>query len=226
MHEKKLLARAAVAALLAGCAFGASAQKAGTWFGGVGVTHISPNTESGTLSPPAATNTRVDIQSDTKPTFFVGYMLTDNWSVEVPIGFGFEHDIEGADGIGGVGRIGKVKVLPVSAFVQYRFLEPTARFRPYVLGGLTYAYFHDESGSATLNALNPANPPGGTQLDVDSRWGWSLGLGMTATITDRWFVDVHYTRTWLKTTTTLNSGQRIDTKLDPDVFHIGVGYRF
>lgn len=222
MDKKKLLA----AVLLAACASGASAQKAGTWFGGVGVTHISPNTDSGTLSPPSAPNTRVDIGPDTKPTLFVGYMLTDNWSVEVPIGFGFEHDITGEGGIAGVGRIGTVKVLPVSAFVQYRFLEPTARFRPYLLGGVTYAHFYDEHGSATLSGLNPANPPGGTSLNVDSRWGWSLGVGMTAAINERWFVDMHYARTWLKTTTTLNSGQKIDTKLDPDVFTVGVGYRF
>lgn len=225
MQNKKLLAWAAAAALLLP-ATGVHAQKAGTWFGGVGVTHIAPNTESGTLSPPAATNTRVDIGDDTQPTLFLGYMLTDNWSVEVPIGLGFEHDINGAGGIAGSGRIGTVKVLPVSAFVQYRFLEPTARIRPYVLGGLTYAYFYGERGSATLNGLNPANPPGGTTLDVDSKFGWSLGLGVTAMITERWFVDLHYAYTWLKTTTTLNSGQKIDTKLNPDVWTLSVGYRF
>lgn len=223
---KKLLARAAAAALLAGAACAVPAQTAGTWFGGFGVTRIAPNTESGNLSPPSAPNTKVDIASDTQPTFFVGYMLTDNWSVEVPIGFGFEHDINGAGAISGVGRIGTTKVLPVSLFAQYRFLEPQARFRPYVLGGITYAYFYDETSSATLSALNPANPPGGTTMDIDSRFGWSLGLGVTATITERWFVDLHYARTWLKTTTTLSSGQKIDTKLDPDVWTLSVGYRF
>ena len=226
MQNKKLLARAAAAALMAGCALGAQAQVAGTWFGGIGATRIAPNTSSGDLSPPSAPGTQVDIGPDTQPTLFIGRMLTDHWSVEVPIGFGFEHDINGAGAIGGVGRIGTTKVLPISVFAQYRFLEPQSRFRPYVLGGLTYAYFYGERGSATLNALNPANPPGGTTLDIDSRFGWSLGLGVTASITERWFVDLHYARTWLKTTTTLNSGQKIDTKLDPDVWTMSVGYRF
>lgn len=226
MHNKKLLARAAAAVLLAGCALGAQAQVAGTWFGGIGATRIAPNTSSGDLSPPSAPGTKVDIGADTQPTLFIGRMLTDHWSVEVPIGFGFEHDINGAGAIGGVGRIGTTKVLPISVFAQYRFLEPQSRFRPYVLGGLTYAYFYGERGSATLNALNPANPPGGTTIDIDKRFGWSLGLGMTASITERWFLDFHYARTWLKTTTTLNSGQKIDTKLDPDVWTMSVGYRF
>lgn len=224
MDKKKTLLLAAAAATLA--SFGAQAQVAGTWFGGVGVTRIAPNTKSSALTPPAAPNTTVDIGDDTQPTLFIGRMITDHWSWEVPIGFGFEHDINGTGGISGVGKIGSVKVLPISVFGQYRFLEPQSRFRPYVLGGLTYAYFHGERGSATLNAINPANPPGGTTLDTDSRFGWSLGLGMTATLTERWFVDLHWAHTWLKTTTTLNSGQHIDTKLDPDAVTLSVGYRF
>jgi outer membrane protein len=226
MHNKKLLARAAVAGLLAGVGLAAQAQVAGTWFGGIGATKIKPNTSSGDLSPPSAPGTKVDMGADTQPTLFIGRMLTDNWSVEVPIGFGFEHDVNGAGAIQGVGRIATVKVLPISVFAQYRFLEPQSRFRPYLLGGLTYAYFYGERGSATLNAVNPANPAGGTTLDTDSKFGWSLGLGVTATITERWFLDLHYARTWLKTTTTLNSGQKIDTKLDPDVWTLSVGYRF
>jgi outer membrane protein len=226
MKNNKTMIRVAAAAALACFALGAQAQKAGTWFGGFGVTRIDPNTKSGTLSPPSAPNTTVDIGPDTKPTLFIGRMLTDNWSLEVPIGFGFEHEITGRGGIEGVGRIGTVKALPISLFAQYRFLEPEARFRPYVLGGITYAYFYGERGSATLNGVNPANPPGGTQLEVESRWGWSLGVGATMTLTERWFLDAHYSRTWLKTTTTLNSGQKIDTKLDPDTFTLSVGYRF
>jgi len=222
--NKKLLA---AAALLAGTTLGAQAQVAGTWFGGIGATRISPNTSSGDLSPPSAPGTKVDLGSDTKPTLFIGRMLTDNWSIELPIGFGFEHDIDGAGAISGVGKIGSVRALPISLFGQYRFLEPQSRFRPYVLGGLTYAHFYGERGSATLNAINPANRPGtDTTLSVDDKFGWSLGLGMTATLTDRVFVDLHWSRTWLKTTTTLSTGQKIDTKLDPDSFTLSVGYRF
>ena len=226
MNKKNLLAQAATAFLLLTAAAAAQAQGAGTWFGGIGAPRIKPNTSSGSLSPPSSPNTQVDMGADTEATLFVGRMITDNWSVEVPIGLGFKHDINGAGSISGVGRIGTVKVLPVSVYGQYRFLEPQARFRPYVLGGITYAHFYGERGSATLNAINPANPPGGTTMSTDDRLGWALGLGMTATITDRWFLDLHYNRTWLKTTTTLNSGQHIDTKLDPDVWTLSVGYRF
>jgi outer membrane protein len=227
MHKKNTLGRVALAAALALGAAAAQAQAAGTWFAGVGVTRIAPNVRSGTLGPPSTPNTQVDVGPDTKPTLFVGRMLTDHWSVEVPIGFGFKHEITGAGSIAGVGHLGSVKALPITVFGQYRFMEPTARFRPYLMLGLTYAYFYGERGSATLNAINPANPAGGnTQLDVDSRFAITPGLGVTATITDRWFVDLQYARAFLRTTTTLSTGQKIDTRLDPDSFRVAVGMRF
>jgi len=221
--NKKLL----TAGALALAAFGAQAQTAGTWFGGIGVTRISPNTESGALSAPSAPNTTVEVGGDTKPTVFIGRMITDHWSVEVPIGLGFKSDLTGTGGIAGVGRIGTVHSLPITVFAQYRFLEPTSRWRPYAMLGLTYAYFYDAHGSATLDGINPANPPGGhTDLDVDSRFGITPGLGVTWQATDRFFVDLQYAHSFLRTTTTLSTGQTISTRLNPDVFRIAVGTRF
>jgi outer membrane protein len=223
MQNKKLV----VAGALALATLGAQAQTAGTWFGGIGLTRIDPNTHSGNLSAPSAPGTRVDVGPDTKPTVFVGRMLTDNWSVEVPIGLGFKTKIRGSGAIGGVGTIGTTKALPITVFAQYRFLEPTSRWRPYAMLGLTYAYFYDEHGSAALNGVNPANPPGGnTQLDIDSRFGFTPGVGVSWMATERFFVDLQYARSFLKTTTTLSTGQKIRTKLDPDVFRVAVGMRF
>jgi outer membrane protein len=125
-----------------------------------------------------------------------------------------------------VGQIGTVKVLPVTVFAQYRFLEPSARIRPYAMLGVTYARFYGARGSAALSALNPLNPPGGTGLSVDSKWALAPGLGVTAMINDRWFADLQYSRAYLKTQAKLSTGQTISTKLDPDVLRIGVGMRF
>lgn len=223
-NKTVVIAALAAAALAAGAAH---AQSANTWMAGVGVTQIKPNVSSGALSAPSTPNTMIDVGSDTQPTAWVAYMLTDNWSVEVPIGAGFKHRITGDGSISGVGQIGTVKALPVTVFAQYRFLEPNARFRPYVMLGVTYAHFYGARGSATLNALNPANPPGGTTgLSVDSKWALAPGLGATFAINDKWFADAQYSRAFLKTTSHLSTGQSISTKLDPDVFRLGVGMRF
>ena len=228
MHNNEILRRLLAAATLALGAAGAHAQgAAGTWFGGIGVTHIAPNVSSGNLSPPSAPGTQIDVDSDTQPTIFIGRMLTDNWSVEVPIGLGFKQSIQGAGAIAGVGQIATVRTLPITVFGQYRFFEPTQRIRPYVMLGVTYAINHDEAGSATLNGINPANPPGGsTTLDVENSWGVTPGLGVTAMINERWFVDAQYAKSFLKTKTRLSTGQTIEAKVNPNVFRLAVGMRF
>jgi outer membrane protein len=225
MNKNKILVRCVLAAALA-IAGSAQAQTAGTWLFTLGATRISPNTSSGNLSPPSAPGTTIDVGSDTEATLSIGRMITDHWSWELPIGFGYKHKVFGSGAIAGVGQIGTVKALPITLFAQYRFLEPSARFRPYAMLGLTYAHFYGERGSATLNAVNPINPAGGTGLRVASRFGITPGIGITAKINERWYVDLQYAHSFLKTTATLSTGQTIDTRLDPDVYRIAVGFRF
>ena len=49
---------------------------------------------------------------------------------------------------------------------------------------------------------------------------------MNIALNDRWFVDLAYYKTFVKTRNTLSTGQHIDVKLNPNVFTVGVGYRF
>lgn len=226
MHNNMSMTRLAAAVALTCGALGAHAQSAGTWSISGGVVRIAPNVSSGTLSAPSAGGTTVDIGGDTQPTISIERMLTDHWSVEVPLALGFKHSITGTGAIAGVGQIGTVKALPISVFARYHFLEATARVRPYAMLGVTYAKFYGERGSATLNGLNPLNPPGGTGLSVESRFALTPGFGVTAMINDRWFVDAHYARSLLRTTTTLSTGQTISTRINPDAFTIGIGTHF
>ena len=224
---KNVKSLAALLAVMLGGAVSAHAQYLpSSWSVGAGATEISPNTSSGTLSPPAATNTQVDVASDTQPTLWVRGMYGDHFALEVPIGFGFKHTINGAGGISGVGKIGTVKALPITLLGEYHFLDANSRFRPYGALGVSYAKMYAARGSATLNALNPINPAGGTGLSVDSKWGAVVGAGLTYKITDKWYVDAQYLRVFLKTNAQLSTGQTIAIKLDPDVFRVGVGYSF
>jgi outer membrane protein len=212
---------------LMGCISCAWAQTPGSWLLQGGFTQVTPSVSSGTLSAPSPSGTTVGIGSDTQPTLQLTYIYNDRWAVAVPLGTGFKHKLYGTGAITGTGQIGTVTALPISVFGQYRFGEPTATFRPYGMLGLSYAYFHDAKGSAALNGLNPINPSGGnTGLKVDSKLALSPGLGMFVRIDDRWFVDVSYVKTILKTTTTLSTGQTIGTTLNPGTLSLGVGVRF
>jgi outer membrane protein len=135
------------------------------------------------------------------------------------------HKIRGDGAIKGAGDIGEVKALPFVVFLQYRFMEASAKFRPYVGLGATYAYFYDAQGSGKLTAFtNPGGPP--TQLTGDSKFAPTPQIGATFAIGDKWFVDVHYSKSNLSTTTHLYSGQHIDVALDPVACGIDVGYKF
>ena len=222
MKTNKTIVWIAGAALLS-CAGLAQAQSAGSWLVRAGVTHISPEVSSGDLSAPSFANTKVDVLADTQLSGGITYMVTDHWAVDVPLALPFKHDTVGAGAIAGVGKIGEVKALPMTIFAQYRFLEADAKVRPYVGLGLTYAKFFKERGTAALTGGTPANP---TLLSAESGFGLTPQIGVNIALNDRWFVDLAYYKTFVKTRNTLSTGQHIDVKLNPNVFTVGVGYRF
>ncbi|MFZ1498586.1 MAG: OmpW family outer membrane protein [Giesbergeria sp.] len=213
-------------ALLLAAAPLVQAQSTGSLLVRGGFTQISPDVSSGNLTAPSFANTKVDVLSDTQLSGGITYMLTDHWAVDVPLALPFKHDTVGAGAIAGVGKIGEVKALPVTIFAQYRFLEPQAKIRPYVGLGLTYAKFYKERGTAALNGLTGGTPAHPTLLSAESKLGLTPQVGVSIALNDRWFVDLAYYKTFVKTRNTLSTGQHIDIKLNPDVFAIGVGYRF
>jgi outer membrane protein len=203
------------------------AQTAGTWQWQGGLTQVRPHVRSDALTPPAPAGTTVNVGGDTQPTMQLTYAYTDHLALAVPLGLGFKHKIYGNGAIAGVGQIGSVSALPVSVFAQYRWGEANERMRPYAKLGASYVHFHGAAGSATLNALNPINPVGGsTGLKVDSKLAWGSGLGVVMKLDSTWFVDLSYTKTFLKTTTTLSTGQSVQTSLDPGATSIGFGRNF
>ena len=217
----KLLA--VVAAL--GAASSASAQSKGEWLFKVGVNRISPDVTSGDVTAPSKPGVKVEVGSDAKPIFTVGYMLTDNVSTELMLGVPYKHTLYGAGTIEGTGKLGTAEALPPTLFLQYRLFEPTAAVRPYVGIGYTYAYFQKETGSAQLTAiLNTGGTP--ATYELDAKHAGSLALGMTVKLTERFFADMNVVKTKLKTTAHFSTGQTLDVKLDPVAVSLSVGYRF
>jgi outer membrane protein len=212
----------AVLALSASAAF---AQKAGTWSVSVGATQISPDVTSGNLTAPSLPGTQADVLSNTQLTGAVNYSYTDNIVIHVPLGFGFKHKVIGDGAIAGVGTIATTKALPITLLGQYRFLEPSATFRPYVGGGLSYVKFFKTTGTGVLTAItNPGGPA--TTISFESKLAPVLQLGATFNINEKWYLDASYTKTFLKTRGTLSTGQTLDSKLDPNGYTLQVGYKF
>ncbi len=222
---KSILRISAAVAAMAVCTL-ASAQSAGSWSVRAGMTRIDPQTKSGWLSPPAFEDTRVGVGAANQVSGGITYMLTDNVAIDVPLALPFKHKFYGDGAIAGVGGLGQTKALPISVFAQYRFGEANAKFRPYLAMGLTYAWFFKERTSAALNGLTGGTIYNPTYASVDNKFALTPQIGFVYNFTDRWFLDASYSKAFLKTTTNLSSGQSISLKLNPNVFSVGIGYRF
>ena len=211
------------AALCASAA--ASAQTAGSWLVSVGYNDIKPQGTSDPLSAPSIPNSTTKVASDSQPILNIGYMFTDHISAELGLGTPYTHKLSGAGALQGAGNLGSLQQLPPTLFGQYRFLEANSPFRPYVGVGLTYAYFRDEKGSGTLTAIsNPGGPA--TTFTVDNAWGVTPEVGLTFAINDKWFAGAMITKTFIKTTVHLSTGQSADAPLNPIATALYVGYRF
>lgn len=214
-----------IPAILA-CAAAAQAQTAGTWMVRGGATTITPNVNSGDLSAPSLAGTKASINSSTKVSGGITYMLDNNISIDVPLSVPFQHDISGDGAVAGAGKIADVKALPVTVLAQWRFMEPTAAFRPYIGAGITYAAFYGARSTSTLTAITGGSPSNPTTLSIDSKWAATVQLGASVAINSNWFLDANYTYTPLSTRTTLSTGQTQDIKLDPSSVSLTVGYKF
>ena len=223
MHHFSKLSLAAAALLLG---VSASAQVAGTFSARIGATHIAPQVSSGNLSTPSFPGTTVDVGSASTLTGGLNYMVTDHWAVDLPLGLPFKHDFFGDGAIAGVGKLGQTKAVPATLIAQYRFGEANAKFRPYVGVGLTYTKFFKNRSTAALTGVTGGNPANPTTAWIDNKWGLTPQVGFVWNFNERWFVDASYYKSFLKTTTHLSSGQSINIKLNPNVFAVGIGYRF
>jgi outer membrane protein len=202
------------------------AQAAGTLLLRLGATQIKPQVTSGDLSATSLAGTQADIRADTRPSGGLTYMLTDHMAVDLPLALPYSHEIVGAGAIDGVGKIGEVRSLPFTLLGQYRFLDAAAMVRPYIGAGLTYAKFYKGKSTAALSALTGGTPSNPTTLSVESKLAATVEAGISVAIDRHWFVDLSLAHTFLKTRTTLSTGQTLDAKLDPNAFGLTAGYAF
>ena len=204
----------------------ASATEESPWSFRIGVTSITPHVTSGDLSAASFMHTTSSISSATQLTGGINYRLSDRWSVDVPLGLPFKHDIYGDGAIKGVGKIGSTKALPATTLMQYRLTEGNTAFQPYVGAGLTYAKFFGQKSTNTLTSLTGGKPDMPTTLSIESKIVPSVQLGAKWKINDVWALDINYIQTFLSTRTTLSTGQTLDAKLDPGSLSIGLSRGF
>lgn len=223
MHTQLKFLAAALALMAAGSTL---AQTAGSKMVRIGATQIWPQVTSGDMSGPSLPGSKTDVDFDTQLGGGLTYMVDDHIAVDLPLALPFKHKLYGAGALAGLGKIGEVSVLPITLFVQYRFLEANAKIRPYVGLGATYARFFNETGSGALTATTNVGSSTPTTFKVDSKFILTPQIGLTLNDGGKWFLDISYSQAKLSTTTTMSTGQRQDIALDPNTTAIAIGFKF
>ncbi|MEJ7138076.1 OmpW/AlkL family protein [Amphibiibacter pelophylacis] len=191
--------------------------------GRIGVTQIRPDVTSSNLTAPSEAGTKSDVKPATSLSGGITLWADDHLAFDVPLALPFKHDVVGAGKVAGVGTIMTVKVLPATVFAQYHFGQKGDMFRPYVGAGPTYAYFFDAQTTPQLSGMNLGRP---TTAKVQSKLTGTIQIGGTVNLTEKLYLDAMVAKTFLKTKTTLSTGQSMDVRLDPLTVSLGVGYRF
>ncbi|WP_373378894.1 OmpW family protein [Cupriavidus nantongensis] len=143
--------------------------------------------------------------------------------------------------------ITKARQWSPAAMVQYHFLEPGTRFRPFLGLGVSYNFFTNiEVNPAFANSVNNnlgailaagAGIPGPTSVSADASSSWApvFNIGGTYNFDEHWGLTAAVTYIPLKTTSTMTikaaNGTVLSTsktKLEPNplVFFVAASYKF
>jgi len=140
----------------------AVAQSQGDWTLGVGLAHVAPKSDNGTVGPGTAR-----IGEETQLQFTGEYFIRDNIGIEILAATPFTHGIS----IDGPGAIGETKQLPPTISVNYH-MPTKGAVSPFIGVGINYTTFFEESSSLGV-------------LELEDSFGLALNLGADWQISDR-----------------------------------------
>lgn len=179
------------------------AKEQGDWLVRFGASNIDPKSDNSDI---------VSVDSQFGVTFNFSYFMTRNLAVELLGGLPYEHDISLLDGT----EVGSTKHLPPTVSLQYHFL-PDARIQPYFGLGLNYTQFFSEKTRGPLD---------GTDLDLDSSWGWAGEVGVDFPINEQWLINLSGRYIDIDTDAKLDGANLGTVEIDPWVYGAHVGFKF
>lgn len=194
------------------------AHKQGDIIVRAGIAAVVPNDSSDKI---LGSRDELEVNSNTQLGLTLGYMLTDNFSVELLAATPFSHDI--STDLSDLGDIAKTKHLPPTLMVQYYFGEANSTFRPYVGAGVNYTFFFDDKFNST------GKNAGLSDLKLDDSWGLAANIGFDYMLDESWFLNASVWYASIETTAKYKAGgvsQSTDVEINPWVFMVAGGYKF
>ncbi len=202
----------------------------GDWLLHVRAININPNDSSSLLNVGGSdlAGTGVSVDSNNSLDISLGYMITDNFSVELLADLSSKHTVSvyglpTSLGVADGTDVVDTNVLPPTVFAQYHF-NPKGKVRPYAGLGLNYTlFFNDDLTDGAVAALGASN------LDLDSSFGFAGQFGIDFQMKNDWSFNIDLKYIQIDTEATFNSAlgpAKVSVDIDPLVVGIGFGRTF
>lgn len=199
----KLNAVSMIAVLVAAAFAGPALAQDSPWMARVRL--LNMKVDNG--NSPDVAGARVTINDKTFPEIDFVYGISKHLSAELVLTYPQKHDVS----LQGT-RIGSLKHLPPCLMLQYSF-APGSGVNPYVGAGLNYTRFM----SVSL--------PAGITTDKSSA-GVALQAGLDVEVARNVYLNIDYKRVKIESDVKVNGTRLTTLRVDPDLFSIGIGWRF
>ncbi|MBW3529591.1 outer membrane protein OmpW [Shewanella sp. NKUCC06_TVS] len=213
MNKNTVSTLIAATLLAAGFSASVSAHQAGDIIVRAGAVVVAPNESSDDV----AGKGEFQISNNTQLGLNFGYMLTDNFGVELLAATPFSHDVS----LGGT-KIAETKHLPPTLVAQYYFGDAQSKLRPYVGVGVNYTNFFDNEFTNDLGGAL-------TDLSMSTSWGLAAQAGVDYQVNKNWLVNASVWYAQISSDVKFKlAGDTvvIDTDINPWVYMVSVGYTF
>jgi len=227
MNIKRTLLASAILSL--GFSTSTLAVEKGDWLFHIRAINVAPNDDSTALNVGGSDVVGTGVEVDTGPSLdmSIGYMVTDNFAIELLADLSSKHTVsvnglEGLDIPNGTDVV-DTNVLPPTVFAQYHF-SPKGKVRPYAGIGLNYTlFFNDDLTAAAESALGASN------LDIDSSFGLAGQFGIDFEMNNDWSFNVDVKYIQIDTDASFDSALgpvNVGIDINPWVMGIGFGKTF
>lgn len=219
MNKNTVSTLIAATLLAAGFSASVSAHQAGDIIVRAGAIVVAPNESSQDVVIPGVGNLgEFQVSNNTQLGLNFGYMLTDNFGVELLAATPFSHDVS----LAGVGKIAETKQLPPTLVAQYYFGNSQSVVRPYIGVGVNYTNFYDNEFTNDLGGAL-------TDLSMTTSWGLAAQAGVDYQVNKNWLVNASVWYAKIDSDVKFKyqgTPVTIETDIDPWVYMVSVGYTF
>ncbi|URL60128.1 outer membrane beta-barrel protein [Luteibacter flocculans] len=176
------------------------------WVLRFGAATVHPDSDTGHLA-----GMKAKVDSSTRPSIDLEYLLTPNWGIDVLGALPFRHEVR----LNGT-KAATTKQLPPTVGINYHFM-PNEQVSPFVGAGINFTHFYDSRGEGLLK---------GAHVTIDDSWGVAARAGVDFKLNDSWLITADLRWIRIRSDVKVGGTKVGQARIDPIVYGFSVGYRF